>query len=60
MATHNSAAKLSRSDSAKLLLSMVFISMVFLPLIRMFAYMDGKSIQKVVSSPVFTLPSWAE
>lgn len=45
--------RFARADSVKILLSVVFIALVFLPLLRMFAYIDGQSIQRVVSSPVF-------
>lgn len=48
-----STTKLMGADSVKILLSVVFIAMVFLPLMRMFAYMDGESIQRVINSPVF-------
>ena len=41
------------SDLTKLLLSAVFIALVFIPLLRMFLYLDGESIKKVVDSPVF-------
>lgn len=44
---------LGKADTVKLVLSLVFISAVFLPLIRMFAHMDGASIQRVVNSPNF-------
>lgn len=42
-----------KADLVKLLLSLVFISAVILPLIRMFVYMDGESIRKVVTSHGF-------
>lgn len=45
--------KLSKADMTKILLSAIFISLVFFPLITMFMYMDAESIQSVVSSPVF-------
>lgn len=44
---------LGAGDKVKLLLSAVFISAVFIPLIRMFAHMDVESIRKVSHSPVF-------
>ena len=44
---------LGKADTVKLLLSMVFISVVFLPLIRMFTYMDADSIRRVLSAPNF-------
>lgn len=47
-------AKLTKLDSVKILLSVVFIALVFLPLMRMFAYIDGDSIRRVINSPVFT------
>lgn len=45
--------KFGKADVTKLLLALVFISIVFVPLIRMFTYMDRQSIQKVFSSPNF-------
>jgi len=45
--------RLSKADITKLLLSVVFISLVFVPLATMFIKMDAESIQSVVSSPVF-------
>lgn len=42
-----------KADAVRILLSLVFISVVFIPLIRMFTYMDGESVRKVVSSPNF-------
>lgn len=53
MKAHVSSSRLSRSDAAKILLSVVFITLVFLPLMRMFAYVDGESIKRVVNSAVF-------
>lgn len=44
---------LGKADSVRLVLALIFISAVFIPLIRMFAYMDGDSIRRVVSSPNF-------
>jgi len=41
------------SDITKILLALVFVALVFIPLIRMFLYLDRDSIQKAVSSPVF-------
>lgn len=41
------------AEYTKLLMAIVFVGMVFIPLIRMFSYMDGESIQRVVTSPVF-------
>lgn len=42
-----------KADTTKLLLAAIFISMVFLPLIKMFLHMDAKSISGVLSSPNF-------
>ncbi len=42
------------SDITKILLAVIFIALVFIPLIRMFLYLDSDSINKAVSSPVFT------
>ena len=48
-----SLARINRSDYVKVPLSIVFIALVFLPLIRMFTHMDAQSIRRVVNSPVF-------
>lgn len=45
--------ELGKAEYTKLLLALVFVSMVFIPLIRMFSHMDGESIRRVVSSPMF-------
>lgn len=45
--------ELGKAEYTKLLLAMVFVSMVFIPLVRMFSYMDMDSIRRVVSSAVF-------
>lgn len=44
---------LTKADMTKILLSVIFISLVFFPLLTMFMNMDAESIQSVVSSPVF-------
>ena len=44
---------LGKADIVKILLSMVFIAVVFLPLIRMFMHMDSESIRRVAASPTF-------
>lgn len=44
---------LGKAEYTKLLLALVFVGMVFIPLLRMFSYMDMESIQRVISSPVF-------
>ena len=54
MRSRLSAARLASFDSVKLLLAAVFLGLVFLPLLRMFSYMDGESILRVVNSPVFS------
>ena len=36
-----------KADIVKLLLALVFVSSVFLPMIRMFVHMDGRSLEKV-------------
>lgn len=41
-------AREKQGDGVKLLLALVFIALVFVPLIRMFAYMDGDSLQRVL------------
>lgn len=45
--------KISKLDATKTLLSIIFIALVFIPLIRMFSNMDEDSIQAVLSSSVF-------
>lgn len=44
---------LGTAEYTKLLFALVFISMVFIPLMRMFSFMDLASIKRVVNSPVF-------
>lgn len=51
--TTRRTVRLGKADTIKLLLSLVFIAVVFLPLIRMFMNMDAESIKKVASSPNF-------
>ena len=51
--TRRRFGRLGKADTVKLLLSLVFIAVVFLPLIRMFINMDAESIKKVASSPNF-------
>ena len=42
-----------RADITRMLLSLVFIVMVFVPLIRMFVHMDAQTVSSVFSSPNF-------
>lgn len=42
-----------RADFIKMLLAIVFLSLVFVPLLRMFLQMDGESIRNVFQSPSF-------
>lgn len=42
-----------KADIGRVFLAMVFIALVLYPMVRMFAYMDGESIQKVVTAPSF-------
>lgn len=44
---------IGKAEYTKLLFAFVFIGMVFIPLIRMFSYMDVDSFKRVVSSPTF-------
>lgn len=44
---------LGKAEYTKLLFALVFVAMVFIPLIRMFSYMDRESIKRVVTAPVF-------
>ncbi len=41
------------SDITKIVLALVFIALVFIPLVRMFTYLDIESIKKVASAPTF-------
>ncbi len=41
------------SDLTKIVLALVFVALVFLPLIKMFTYLDIESIQKATASPKF-------
>lgn len=45
--------KTSKTDVSKILLSLVFISWIFIPLSRMFSHMDTDSIHLILSSPNF-------
>lgn len=45
--------KLTKADTTKILLAVIFISLVFIPLFRMFTNMDADSIKNVVTSPNF-------
>ena len=45
--------ELGKAEYTKLLLALVFVSMVFIPLLKMFSNMSMDSIRRVVSSPVF-------
>ena len=41
------------ADVTKIILSMVFIALVFIPLVRMFTFLKPESFKKVVTSPTF-------
>lgn len=45
--------KLTKADATKSFLAIVFISLVFIPLLTMFAYMDSESVKSVISSSAF-------
>lgn len=45
--------RLTKADVTKLFLAIVFISLVFIPVLTMFMHMDRESVRSVVSSPVF-------
>lgn len=45
--------KISKLDATKFLLSMIFIALVFVPLIGMFSNMDAESLKTVLSSEGF-------
>lgn len=42
-----------KADITRMLLAVVFIALVFVPLVRMFLYIDSESIRKVISTPIF-------
>lgn len=42
-----------KADITRILLAVIFITLVFIPLIRMFANIDGESLKKVVNSANF-------
>ena len=42
-----------RADNTRLLLSLAFIIMVFVPLLRMFAHMDLQTVTSVINAPNF-------
>jgi len=46
--------KFGKADTTKILIAAVFIAAVFIPLIRMFLYMDIEIIQHVIQSPQFS------
>ena len=46
-------SKISKLDATKFLLSMVFIALVFVPLVGIFSKMDGKTLKAVLSSEGF-------
>lgn len=50
---NRSKRRYEASDITKIVLALVFIALVFLPLIRMFLYLDADSIQKTINSPLF-------
>ena len=45
--------QLTKADATKILLAVIFISLVFIPLFRMFINMDAESIKSVMNSPTF-------
>ena len=45
--------ELGKAEYTKMLMAFIFIAMVFIPLVRMFSYMNAESISRVVTSPVF-------
>lgn len=53
MKLRSSIIKLNRADCVRVPLSIVFIVLVFLPLIRMFTYMNADSVKRVINSSVF-------
>lgn len=46
---------IDKTDRTKIMLAIVFIVLVFLPLVRMFVNIDIKSLQSVTSTPVFNI-----
>ena len=45
--------QLGKAEYTKLLLALVFVGMVFIPLLRMFSHMDADSIRRVITSAGF-------
>lgn len=43
-----------KADVTRILLSVVFIALVFIPLVRMFINIDSDSLHKVTASPTFS------
>ena len=43
-----------KADVTRILLSVVFIALVFIPLVRMFINIDSDSLHKVMASPTFS------
>ena len=54
MHTKKRRFELGTAEYTKLLFALVFVGMVFIPLIRMFSYMDAQSFNKVITSPNFS------
>ncbi len=48
-----SAIRSKKADIMRLLLACVFIGLVFIPLVKMFAYVNADSIRKVINTPTF-------
>lgn len=42
-----------KADGVSLILALVYIVLIFVPLFRMFLHINGESIEKVVSTPIF-------
>lgn len=49
----NGVERNAGADVTKIILSMVFIALVFIPLVRMFTFLKPESFKKVISSPQF-------
>ena len=52
--TKRKGLTLGKAEYTKLLFALVFIGMVFIPLLRMFSYMDMDSVKRVVNSHSFS------
>lgn len=45
--------KITKLDATKVLLAIIFISLVFIPLFHVFSFLDMESVQKVIQTSIF-------